>query len=814
MNKILLRSNTTGLAPARLAFPIATVLCFVWIASLQAQTITISNLWSISTAEGRSYVTSGATERGIAYNPATGHVLLVSRAPGLQVAILDSNTGVEVGFLDTTGISGGTFALSLIGVADDGAIYGGNLSGTSTSIPVYRLYRWADETSMPAPVYVGNPGVDLPQRWGDTLNVRGASTNTQVLIASQGLLAAILMPDATAPDPTNTFAVTRLDVSGISSGDLQKGVAFGTNNTFYGKHTASGSVRHLSFDLGTNGIGTATLITNYPIANPVAGVTVDITNNLLAGVQTSQSTTNHQLVVYDISTPGAAALIGSIPFPTPNVATPNAVGGIDIGGGRIFAVDTANGVVAAQIVVSQAAIGPTVVTDPAAQTAVEGGYVNFSVSASGTKPLAYQWYFNATNAIANATSNLFTLTNVQLSDAGGYHVTVTNTAGSTNSATAVLTVNPSIRSVVATQAWRLSPGDRSYLTSDNNQRGLAYNPLTTNLVMVSRSLSNAIYVLDAKTGAHLRALNTDPSIVRDGGTFVLNMIGVADDGAVYACSLSVSENGLTIYRWNDDSTNSAPAIAYGPTDPVAGRWGDTMAVRGSGNNTQILLAARDGGTYAVFTTADNGASFTPAIITVADAVSDTFTLGLSFGETNSFWTKISGGVLRHIEFDLVAGTGTSAQTFTTADLAGNILPIGVDTGQGLLAGISLETPDNVRLYDISTLTNPPVNIDTDFFPTDNVNGNGTGSVAFGNDMLFVLDTNNGLLALDVQRTHGDFFPVRIELRGSDVVLTWIGTWTLQSSTNLVDGFGNVSGATSPYTNSITSAPQMFFRLRN
>jgi hypothetical protein len=73
------------------------------------------------------------------------------------------------------------------------------------------------------------------------------------------------------------------------------------------------------------------------------------------------------------------------------------------------------------------------------------------------------------------------------------------------------------------------------------------------------------------------------------------MVGVADDGAVYASSLSVSENRLTIYRWNDDSTNAAPVVVYGPSDPAAGRWGDTMAVRGSGNNTQILLAARDGG---------------------------------------------------------------------------------------------------------------------------------------------------------------------------------------------------------------------------
>src|SRR6266496_4029155 len=172
MNTTLLRSNRFRSVPARLAFAITAFLCLVWIASAQAQTITISNLWSISTADGRTYVTGGTTERGIAYNPATGHVLLVSRAGGLQVVILNADTGAELGFLDTTGISGGTFILSLIGVADDGAIYGANLS-TSTTAPNFTIYRWGSETEAPTVVYgPGDPGHGVVMRWGDAFNVR------------------------------------------------------------------------------------------------------------------------------------------------------------------------------------------------------------------------------------------------------------------------------------------------------------------------------------------------------------------------------------------------------------------------------------------------------------------------------------------------------------------------------------------------------------------------------------------------------------------------------------------------------------------
>ena len=83
---------------------------------------------------------------------------------------------------------------------------------------------------------------------------------------------------------------------------------------------------------------------------------------------------------------------------------------------------------------------PVIVTQPASQTVFEGFTAAFSVTASGTPPLAYQWQFNTTN-INGATNTSLTLTNVSFSEAGSYSVTVTNTFGATNSSNAVLTVN-------------------------------------------------------------------------------------------------------------------------------------------------------------------------------------------------------------------------------------------------------------------------------------------------------------------------------------------------------------------------------------
>src|SRR5213596_2845600 len=89
---------------------------------------------------------------------------------------------------------------------------------------------------------------------------------------------------------------------------------------------------------------------------------------------------------------------------------------------------------------------PLIDTQPASQTVVAGGGAPFTVTASGHKPLTYQWRFNEA-VIDRATNATLLLGNVGAADAGGYSVIVSNTVGSITSVTAVLTVvfRPSIR---------------------------------------------------------------------------------------------------------------------------------------------------------------------------------------------------------------------------------------------------------------------------------------------------------------------------------------------------------------------------------
>jgi hypothetical protein len=84
---------------------------------------------------------------------------------------------------------------------------------------------------------------------------------------------------------------------------------------------------------------------------------------------------------------------------------------------------------------------PMILSQPTNLTVIRSSNATFSVTASGSAPLVYQWNFNGTNILTANCSSL-TLTNVQLNQAGNYDVLVTNNYGSILSSNAVLTVNP------------------------------------------------------------------------------------------------------------------------------------------------------------------------------------------------------------------------------------------------------------------------------------------------------------------------------------------------------------------------------------
>ncbi len=82
---------------------------------------------------------------------------------------------------------------------------------------------------------------------------------------------------------------------------------------------------------------------------------------------------------------------------------------------------------------------PAITVQPTNRVAVVGDNLSFTVAATGTPAPAYQWQFYSTNLPA-ATAATLSLPNVAMGQAGTYYTVITNIAGTTNSANAVLTV--------------------------------------------------------------------------------------------------------------------------------------------------------------------------------------------------------------------------------------------------------------------------------------------------------------------------------------------------------------------------------------
>jgi len=412
----------------------------------------------------RDYLnSSNQLQRGLAWNPVTGHLLLSCRtnpaSTDFRVLILDGATGETNALypdLDMSGLSLGgnaSFFLNLIAVADDGAIYGANLSNAQVPSE-FRLYRWDSETgtmSFP-PVWFGDPsgGIrpDINRRWGDTLAVRGAGVNTEVLVASRGSNVCVFTPS----DPSMQTFVPHYIQTDVPAGALGYGITFGAGNTFYGTAGASsgGPLYHLSYDLNAGTASTIEIFYGTNFSPTVSPISFNVQSNWLAGIETRLGADYLKIYRHNPSAPFPGNLpvlqdrwtwitnnnnnnfAGSVCFTTNNI---------------VYALDSDNGIMAFTISdVASNTLPPSVTLSPQGAVKIIGSSITFNALADGEAPLSYRWQFKAaTNTatavdIAGATTTSYSLSNLQISNSGNYTFIASNAYGVQTSAVAALTV--------------------------------------------------------------------------------------------------------------------------------------------------------------------------------------------------------------------------------------------------------------------------------------------------------------------------------------------------------------------------------------
>src|SRR5207245_10132641 len=95
------------------------------------------------------------------------------------------------------------------------------------------------------------------------------------------------------------------------------------------------------------------------------------------------------------------------PAPTPSTTPSPATTSSDNGAQFTVVVSNSAGSVTSSVATLTVVVPPSITNQPASQTITAGQTATFSVTASGTAPLSYQWSKNGT-AISGATSASYT----------------------------------------------------------------------------------------------------------------------------------------------------------------------------------------------------------------------------------------------------------------------------------------------------------------------------------------------------------------------------------------------------------------------
>jgi hypothetical protein len=340
----------------------ATTSSVAWVTvTATNDTYRLTPLWSLAPLD-RTYLPAdgdpkGQTPlyRGIAYNALSNQIYVISRTSateGLTINVLDASTGADLYQLDTNGISGGSIVLLAMEVAADGSLYAANEHVSSGTNPaIYRLYRWTNSapTTPPVLVYEGEPANQTAAlRWGDNLDVRGADTDTEVLIdANQGTFAAVLKP---ADSSLNSFTNAYFTEVGPNT-PIGRGLQFGPTNTIWQKRSGL-SLRLSAYDLAGQ---SSTLLTNYVnFPTSLGPVALDSARNLLAGVNIQgypiTVSSPDTVALYEISDLDAPMLIAKYNFPANALPNDNKIAQVIFAGNRVYAVDGNNGIAAFDLV--------------------------------------------------------------------------------------------------------------------------------------------------------------------------------------------------------------------------------------------------------------------------------------------------------------------------------------------------------------------------------------------------------------------------------------------------------------------------------
>jgi hypothetical protein len=375
---------------------------------------------------------------------------------------------------------------------------------------------------------------------------------------------------------------------------------------------------------------------------------------------------------------------------------------------------------------------PAFVSQPSNSTARVGASITLSAAAAGSNPLAYQWQFDGNN-VAGATNTLLTLTNIQLSSAGNYSVTVTNTLGSATSSNAVLKVevitvlgNGQVlsnaqyifASAVTIQLLNFFTNGDIFYTLDGTTPNFASTqyrgPFTVNQNAILQALA---YDADFTQSGYSDPINiqippsyTISTTTPGGGTILLNPSSSPYLSNSVVGLTAVPSNGWSFLQWAGDAsgTSLTNAILMNTNKSVQAVFGTSLTVTSStvgtvlrspsaplypyGAKVQLSALPQTNSYFALWGNAASG-SLNPIYFTVTNANPTLSALFVGLGSNQNSLVVIPVGdgeisvapqanVFTNGQAATVTATADTNQTFLgwSGDATGTQNPLNLSMG--------------------------------------------------------------------------------------------------------------------------------------
>jgi len=241
-----------------------------------------------------------------------------------------------------------------------------------------------------------------------------------------------------------------------------------------------------------------------------------------------------------------------------------------------------------------------------------GVAVNLSIQATGTGPLAYQWFHDGA-AIAGATSATFQIAAAQDSDTGDYYAIVTNSWGSATSAVAAITVMVPPTIITQPESQTVPIGAPLSLAVEAEGPALQYR-WTRNNTVIPSATGPTLTIASAQSG--------------DGGNYVVRVSNTA--GSVRSTTARVTMVTMvapTITTPLQDqnialgNSLSLSVQATGST-PLSYQWSFNGSPISDATNQTFQIAAvqtNNAGVYSVIVSNPVGSASAAATVTIAAA---------------------------------------------------------------------------------------------------------------------------------------------------------------------------------------------------